>query len=239
MPVVSRSPDRDWRRRKRRHPGVGPLGGATGRSRRGERSRCGAACGGRTVSGRTVDDAVGSGRQKSSRDRGTDHRGGRRRQRRHPFDRAEFYCGSDEFSRSSTRRPPRQRHAAAPTAMAAPAWGILQPLLSNPIVGPIIGITLLFGPVILLVVLACPPCAVFNVVSGLIRSIIIDLTPVPALATVSAAMVEAQPAIAPTSTSGAPPSDSAPVAIASAGPADAARTAETGETNSLTDGRDD
>jgi hypothetical protein len=124
--------------------------------------------------------------------------------------------------------------AAALTATAAaPILGaLLQPLLSNPIIGPIIGVTLLFGPIILLVVLACPPCAVFNVVSGLIQSIIIDLTPVPALATVSAAMVEAQPAIDPASTSGAPPSDSAPVAIAIAGPADAARTAETGEMNS-------
>jgi hypothetical protein len=124
--------------------------------------------------------------------------------------------------------------AAALTATAAaPILGaILQPLLSNPIIGPIIGVTLLFGPIILLVVLACPPCAVFNVVSGLIQSIIIDLTPVPALATVSAAKVEAQPAIDPASTSGAPPSDSAPVAIAIVGPADAARTAETGETNS-------
>ena len=123
----------------------------------------------------------------------------------------------------------------APATAAAPVLGaILQPLLSIPIVGAVVGITLLFGPVILLVVLACPPCAVFNVVSGLIRSILIDLTPLPALATVSAAMVEPQPAIALTSTSGAPPSDSAPVAIAGAGPVDALRTAETGETNSLT-----
>jgi hypothetical protein len=123
--------------------------------------------------------------------------------------------------------------AAALTATAAaPALGaILGPLLNNPIIGPIVGAALLFGPVILLVVLACPPCAVFNVVSGLIRSIIIDLTPVPAVATVSAARVEAQPAIAPTSTSGAPPSDAALVAIASAGPADAAWTAEIGKTN--------
>lgn len=126
---------------------------------------------------------------------------------------------------------PNAAPALAATA-AAPALGtILGPLLNNPIIGPIIGAALLFGPVILLVVLACPPCAVFNVVTGLIRSIIIDLTPVPAIATVSTAMVEAQPAIAPTSTSDAPPSDSAPVAIASAGPADAARTAEPGKTN--------
>ena len=211
MPVVSRSPDRDWRRRKRWHPGVGPLGGVTGRSRRGKRSRCGAACGGRTVSGRTFDDALGSGRQKSSPDRCTDHHDGRRRQTRYPFARGDFYCGSAEFSRSrladrpGTGRSTKRCRALTATAAAPILGAVLQPLLSIPIVGAVVGITLLFGPVILLVVLACPPCAVFNVVSGLIRSIIIDLTPVPAVATVSAARVEAQPAIAPMSTSGAPP----------------------------------
>jgi hypothetical protein len=48
----------------------------------------------------------------------------------------------------------------------------------------------LFGPIILVVVLACPPCAVFNFFGGIISSFLIDLAPVPAVAAATTAMVE-------------------------------------------------
>lgn len=56
------------------------------------------------------------------------------------------------------------------------------------IVGPII----LFAPIIAIVILACPPCAVVNFVTSIIRSILADLTPLPAVAAVSAKYEETQ-----------------------------------------------
>lgn len=78
----------------------------------------------------------------------------------------------------------------APTAAVSildPILGIVIPilgLLTNP------GALLLFGPIILLVILACPPCAVFNFFTGIISSFLVDLVPVPALAAATTAMVE-------------------------------------------------
>jgi len=78
----------------------------------------------------------------------------------------------------------------APTA----AVSILDPILGivTPILGLLLnpGALLLFGPIILLVVLACPPCAVFNFFTGIISSFLVDLAPVPALAAATTAMVE-------------------------------------------------
>jgi len=78
----------------------------------------------------------------------------------------------------------------APTA----AVSILDPILGivTPILGLLLnpGALLLFGPIILLVVLACPPCAVFNFFTGIISSFLVDLVPVPALAAATTAMVE-------------------------------------------------
>lgn len=95
-----------------------------------------------------------------------------------------------------------QRVAAAPAAaaLAVPGvalptpteviGGLLQTLLSNPFIGPILGPILLFGPIIALVVLACPPCALINFVTGIIRSFLIDLVPVSAAVAVTAAEQE-------------------------------------------------
>ena len=78
----------------------------------------------------------------------------------------------------------------APTA----AVSILDPILGivTPILGLLLnpGALLLFGPIILLVILACPPCAVFNFFTGIISSFLVDLAPVPALAAATTAMVE-------------------------------------------------
>jgi len=81
---------------------------------------------------------------------------------------------------------------AEPTAAAS----ILDPILG--IVSPILGLLLnpgallLFGPIILLVVLACPPCAIFNFVTGLIGSFLVDLAPVAAVAAAPVATFEAK-----------------------------------------------
>jgi len=101
--------------------------------------------------------------------------------------------------------------ALAATSTAFDLNSILAPIL--PIIGPI----LLFGPIIALVVLACLPCAVVNVVTSLIRSILIDLTPVPTAAT--------------TLTTDSLLSISEPVTAAEAGPADAAPAVELGKTD--------
>jgi hypothetical protein len=97
------------------------------------------------------------------------------------------------------------------TATAVP---ILEPILA--IVSPILGLLtnpgalLLFAPIILLVILACPPCALFNFVTGVIQSFLIDLTPVPAVAAAAPATLEANTTIDSTLPSDGPLRDSAP-----------------------------
>jgi hypothetical protein len=116
--------------------------------------------------------------------------------------------------------------AATTTALSIPA-----PLLAaipEPILA-IVGITLLFGPIILLVILACPPCALFNFVTGLIQSFLIDLTPLPAVALASTATVEATATTDPSMTSEPLLSDSAPATTKTAGSADVAPASETGK----------
>jgi hypothetical protein len=73
---------------------------------------------------------------------------------------------------------------AAAVSILDPILGIVSPFLAllNP------GVLLLFGPIILLVVLACPPCAVFNFVTGIISSFLVDLAPVPAVAAAATTM---------------------------------------------------
>ena len=85
---------------------------------------------------------------------------------------------------------------------------------TDPILGPIVsffGGLLLFLPVAVLVILACPPCALFNVITGLIQSFLIDLTPVPAVAAPFTATAQANATNAPTLTSDPQLSDSARV----------------------------
>jgi hypothetical protein len=122
--------------------------------------------------------------------------------------------------------------AAALEDMAV-ALPILEPILA--IVSPILGLLtnpgalLLFGPIILLVILACPPCALFNFVTSVIQSFLIDLTPVPAVAGASTATVEAIAPTDPSLTSEPLLSDSAPATTKTAASADAAPASETGK----------
>lgn len=85
--------------------------------------------------------------------------------------------------------------AATPTALSIP-----EPLL--PIIGPII----LFGPLILLVILACPPCALFNFVAGLIQSFLIPFAPLAAVSAATVATEEPSPTL-DTSQESEPPVD--------------------------------
>jgi hypothetical protein len=80
--------------------------------------------------------------------------------------------------------------AATTTALSIPA-----PLL------PIIGTILLFGPLIVLVVLACPPCALFNFLTFTIPSFFIPYAPLSAVAAASTATVDANATVAPSLTS--------------------------------------
>jgi hypothetical protein len=68
-----------------------------------------------------------------------------------------------------------------------------------------LGPLILFAPIILIVILACPPCALINFVTGLIESIIIELTPVPAAAALPSSGTPA--AAADATTVPAPPDD--------------------------------
>jgi len=85
---------------------------------------------------------------------------------------------------------------AAALAEPLAAVSLLDPILG--IVVPILGLLLnpqallLFAPIILLVVLACPPCALFNFVGGIISSFLIDLVPVAAVAAAPLATFEAK-----------------------------------------------
>lgn len=79
---------------------------------------------------------------------------------------------------------------ASPTAAASiadPILGIVSPilgLLTNP------AALLLFAPIILLVVIACPPCALVSFATGIIQSFLIGLTPVPAVALAATTAVD-------------------------------------------------
>jgi hypothetical protein len=95
---------------------------------------------------------------------------------------------------------------AAPTTAVSildPILGIVSPilaLLTNP------GALLFFGSIILLVVLACPPCALFNFITFGLQSFLIDLTPVPlAVAAPFTAVADATAAIDPSVSSDGPP----------------------------------
>lgn len=111
--------------------------------------------------------------------------------------------GGAQLTVDSTTDPATNTQSVAAAALATPtaAGSILDPILG--IVTPILGLLLnpqallLFGPIILLVVLACPPCAVFNFFGGIISSFLIDLAPVPALAAATTAMVEGTTTDAP------------------------------------------
>ena len=118
-------------------------------------------------------------------------------------------------------------------ALAAPTdafdlGAIFGPLLNNPIIGPIVGGLLLFGPVIVLVILACLPCAVFNVVSTLISGFLADLTPLPAFQALSVAADEATAAPTLALPSDPPSGDPAPFKAATAGLADVVPAGKTG-----------
>jgi hypothetical protein len=92
--------------------------------------------------------------------------------------------------------------------------GILSPFLS--LVAPIVGPLLLFGPLIVAVILICPPCALFDVLSYIPSYFGIYL-PVPALALASTAMVGETATDAPTLKSDSLVVDSAPAITATAG----------------------
>ena len=127
---------------------------------------------------------------------------------------------------------PQGAGAATLAAAAAPlglGLGILSPLLANPLIASIVGPILLFGPLIVLVVLACPPCALFNVLSY-IPSFFGIYLPVPALALASTAMVEEIATDAPTLKSDSLVIDSAPAITATAKSVDAVDAAPAAET---------
>lgn len=115
---------------------------------------------------------------------------------------------------------------ATPTAAA----GILDPVLA--IVSPILGLLsspgalLLFGPLIVLVVLACPTCALFSFVAGLIQSVFIDLAPLSAVAGTVTATADANVATASALASDLPLSSSTPLPAAKAAPAEPAPVGE-------------
>jgi hypothetical protein len=105
----------------------------------------------------------------------------------------------------------------AAVSILDPILGIVSPFLAllNP------GVLLLFGPLILLVVLACPPCALFNFVTGIISSFLIDLAPVAAVAAAPIATLEAKATTDTTLTDEPTLSDVSPAADAAGRSADA------------------
>jgi hypothetical protein len=111
----------------------------------------------------------------------------------------------------------------AATAVIPGLFEILGPFINNPIVGPIV----LFGTIIAVVILACPPCALFNFLTFSIPSLFIPFAPLSAVAAVSTATVDASSTIAPDMS---PPStDSAPATMTTARPQDAVPAGETGK----------
>jgi hypothetical protein len=117
------------------------------------------------------------------------------------------------FSSVDATGPTTKTSNVAAAALAAPiaAASILDPILG--IVSPILGLLtnpaalLLFAPIILLVVVACPPCALINFVTTIFQSFVIGLTPVAAVAT--AATLKTESTVEPMSTV-EPPLDSGP-----------------------------
>jgi hypothetical protein len=81
----------------------------------------------------------------------------------------------------------------------------------------------------LLVILACPPCAVFNFLTFTIPSLFIPFAPLSAVAEVSTASVEARATNAPTLAGDQELSDSAPPPVPPAGAANGARPAKAGK----------
>jgi hypothetical protein len=117
--------------------------------------------------------------------------------------------------------------ALAPTTTALEIPAPLLAAIPEPILA-IVGIALLFGPIILLVILACPPCALFNFLTFTIPSLFIPFAPLSAVAEVSTASVEAI-ATAPTLASDPELSNSAPGSATTGGPADGARPGKIGK----------
>ena len=117
--------------------------------------------------------------------------------------------------------------ALAPTTTALEIPAPLLAAIPEPILA-IVGIALLFGPIILLVILACPPCALFNFLTFTIPSLFIPFAPLSAVAEVSTASVEAI-ATAPTLASDPMLSNSAPGSATTGGPADGARPGKIGK----------
>ncbi len=77
--------------------------------------------------------------------------------------------------------------ATATESIAQVFWGLIGPFVANPILGPIV----LFAPIILLVVLACPPCALFNFLTFTIPSFFIPFAPLSAVSLASTLEEEA------------------------------------------------
>jgi hypothetical protein len=121
--------------------------------------------------------------------------------------------------------PNPQRVDAAALAPTTTALAISAPLLAaipEPILA-VVGIILLFGPIILLVILACPPCALFNFLTFTIPSLFIPFAP---LSAVSAASIEIAPTD-PTLANDPLLSDVSPAATAAEGSADPSPSANT------------
>jgi hypothetical protein len=110
-------------------------------------------------------------------------------------------------------------------ALAAPTTALSIPAPLLPIIGPI----LLFGPIIVLVILLCPPCALFNFLTFTIPSLFIPFAPLSAVSAVSFATVEAIATTDPSLTNESPLSDSAPATTKTAASADARPASETGK----------
>jgi hypothetical protein len=105
--------------------------------------------------------------------------------------------GTTVFTLDSTNDPALSAQTLQAAALVEPtaAVSLLDPILG--IVSPFLallnpGVLLLFGPIILLVILACPPCAIFNFVTGLLGSFLVDLAPVAAVAAAPVATLEAK-----------------------------------------------
>jgi hypothetical protein len=105
----------------------------------------------------------------------------------------------------SSTDPATNPQNADATALAATTTALAIPSVFAPIAA-VLGILLLFGPLIVLVILACPPCALINVLSY-IPSFFGIYLPVPVLplaAATTADVAEIDATVAPTLTSDPP-----------------------------------
>jgi hypothetical protein len=116
--------------------------------------------------------------------------------------------GAASLAVNSTTDPATHRQQAGATALAATPTAVSIPAPLAPLAG-IIGIALLFGPIILLVILACPICAIVNELSYLPSFFGIYL-PHPALAQASTAAVESEATTDRSLTSYLPSDDAGP-----------------------------